>query len=196
MQRWDQVRDFLIDQATADLQQADGVHPCLAAFRGDEPLAAVFLRPFERGAYRDPVVEVLGLALALRADRLALSVAGRAWSLDDPVVPVLPDADLRQTVLVIEQADGHRRDPPRCRSVLVPYTVRGGRVTWDSAVDPGVADGWIPAALRAAAGVTDRTPARRAQVRAQAERCVDLGHVVALAPQVAALVTAGRLRPL
>lgn len=194
MQRWSQRHEFLIHQATLDLETSGGVRPFLVAFRGEDPLVVAGLRPFGPGAYEAPMTEVLALALALRADRLALSMGGRAWSLADPTPPVLPGGpDLRQQVVVVEEADGHGA-APRCESVLYPYGMDGGEVTWAAPFHAGRAEGWVPGALRVVATADcPPHPAAPREIRAQAVRCVALGHLVALAPQVAARVDGLRL---
>src|SRR5690606_2934864 len=106
MQRWDEVEQWLKEEAEADLLAGqDSARPCLAAYRGHEPLFVAFLRRFEKGRYHDAVIELLALAIPLQANQLAMSMTGRAWSLDDPIVPVSEEGDLRQRVLMIESAD-------------------------------------------------------------------------------------------
>src|SRR5687767_6035135 len=97
---WGDVEGFLLDEAAKDVALSDEVRPCLAAFAGDEPLLVAWWRPFPKGGYADPLIELLALACPLGADRVAQSLAGRATSLDDPIAPVVAGVgDLRQRVV-------------------------------------------------------------------------------------------------
>jgi hypothetical protein len=191
MQTWEHTESFLLDAAMRDLRGDGQVTPCLVAFRGDGPLLAAFWRPFAKGDYEQPFVELMALASPLGADRLALSMGARAWSLADPVPPVLPEADLRQPVLCIHTADA--TVTPTARSgALFPYDVAGGAVHWGEPLRD-VATGWIPEALAIAAEAADTMLAPLPAIREQARRCVELGHTVYLAPAVAdVLEVAGR----
>lgn len=186
MHQWDQMERFMITEAERDLESGDEIRPCFTAFAGETPLVLAFVRPFPKGGYHDPLIELIALAAPLGADRLKLSISGRAWSMDDPIPPVDPDfGDLRQRVLEIESVDG-TAGQPRSSSTLFPFDLVGGRVQWGETMrlDGGV--GWIPGALEIA--VRKRHRFRRAslgEIREQAERCVALGHLVALGPTVA-----------
>jgi hypothetical protein len=89
--QWDEVEQFMIAEAERDLEAGNEVRPCFAAFACEAPLVLAFLRPFPKGGYHDPLIELLALAAPLNADRLKLSLSGRAWSMDDPIPPVDPD---------------------------------------------------------------------------------------------------------
>ena len=103
---WGDQPAFLTDLAVADLEAGMAVRATLVAFRGEQPLVLATLRPFASGAHHDAIIEVAALAWSLRADRVALSLSGRAWSLEDPVPPVVEGVgDLRQRVVVVHVAE-------------------------------------------------------------------------------------------
>src|SRR5687768_6452757 len=134
MQRWDDVEAFLLAEATADLTDGEDVAPCLVAFDSNELLLVAFLRSFAKGEYADPLIELMALTGPLGADRLALSIAGRAWSLDDPVVPVVPEVgDLRQRVLAVHRIDG-TGPQTTATTALHPFTRVDGEPRWEPPV--------------------------------------------------------------
>lgn len=185
MQRWSEVSAFLLQEAAADLADRGDIRPCLVAFAGEEPLFVAFLRSFDKGKYADPVIELLALAAPLGADRIAISLGGRAWSLHDPIPPVIPGGgDLRQRVLCTVTADGAGADVEVCGTVH-PFTVAAGEVAWGDPVAHDGGDGWIPSALRLTVAHRRSLAASRADIRRQARRCVALGHLVGLAEGVA-----------
>lgn len=96
------LRGFAAD----DLDLGMSPQPTLLAYENERPLATVMLRPFGDGQVVEAVLEVLALLMPLGTDRIVVSLPGRAWSAQDPIVPVTPDADLRQPVLLICVADG------------------------------------------------------------------------------------------
>ncbi|MDQ3974622.1 MAG: hypothetical protein M3276_09895, partial [Actinomycetota bacterium] len=132
---WERRHDFLRREAAEDLAAGPAVRPAFLAFAGHVPLLLAFLRDFPPGGHLEAVAEVALFARMLGSDRLALSLAGRAWSLADPVTPVLPgEADLRQRVLVVEEIDAGA-GCPRYRSTAHPFDVdAGGRVAWGSPI--------------------------------------------------------------
>lgn len=184
MRCWADVEAFVVAQAEADLAAGADVRPCLVAFRADAPLFVAFLRPFPKGEYADPLVEVLAVAAPLGADRLAVSMAARAWSLEDPIPPVAEGlGDLRQRVLVVTTADGTGQDV-RVGSAVHPFAQRGGRVQWHPVLrEPG--QGWIISALRLAVEGRRELGASRAEIRAQVARCLQLGHQMGFADEAA-----------
>jgi hypothetical protein len=185
--RWcdDTVR--LLQLAANDL--ADGLppRPTLTAYAGEQPLAIVGLRPFGPGELLGPLVELAALLLPLGADRFGLAVPGRAWSLDDPVPPVLDEVDLRRTVLTVLQIDGHGTDAPRTDGTLHPYEVdASGQVVFDTAIGVGWPEG--PATdglLTLVRGRHEVTAAWPQATVVQFARCLLRGHHVVLAPPVA-----------
>ncbi|MGH8906127.1 MAG: hypothetical protein ACRD0K_06355 [Egibacteraceae bacterium] len=186
MQQWDEIEQFMIAEAERDLTVGQEVRPCFTAFAGPTPLVLAFVRPFPKGGYQQPLIELIALAAPLDADRLKLSITGRAWSLLDPIPPVDAQAgDLRQRVLSIESVDAHA-GRPRSHSVLVPFDVVDGAVVWGEPTRMTGGEGWIPFAFRRAVRVRGRLRgASIADLRAQAERCAALGHLIALGPTVA-----------
>lgn len=189
MQRWEEIEPWLVEEAERDLRAGDdAARPCLAAYRGEEPLFVAFLRQFAKGRYHDALIELLALAAPLRADRLAFSVTGRAWSLDDPIPPVTDGVDLRQQVLMVESADSSTGRVVS-RSLLIPFDRSPGRgvITWGERQVHAGGCGWIPGALRMAVGreMHLRMEAHHADVVGQAVRVQRLGHLLAVGPGLA-----------
>jgi hypothetical protein len=185
--RWCDDTDRLLGLAANDLAGGLPPRPTLTAYAGEEGLAIVGLRPFGPGELLGPLVELAALLLPLGADRFGLAVPGRAWSLDDPIPPVLDEVDLRRTVLTIVQVDGHGTDEPRTGGSLHPYEVdAGGEVVFDPAIGVGWPDG--PATdglLTLVRGRRDVTASRPQATVVQFARCLLRGHHVVLAPPVA-----------
>ena len=195
MRCWGDAEPFLIDRAAESLQAGDEVHPCLLAFAGDDPLLVAWLRPFARGAYVDPLTELLALAVPLGADRLAVSFGGRATSLADPVPPVCEGVgDLRQRVVCIERADacGRRANPS---SMMLAFDLLDGQIHWGQRLDHDGPTGWINAAMAAALQGRRRLRAEAGQIREQALRCDRLGHRMVLAPAALARLDLSHLQP-
>lgn len=184
MQRWEDIEQFLLDEAARDL--ADGVpaRPCVAAFSGAQPLMLAFLRPHAKGAYVDPMIEVLTIAAGLGADRLMASFSGRAWSWDDPIPPVLPGVgDLRQPVVTVHRVDG---SGPQLLAgdLIVPYSVDEGRVVWGERLDQVSAEGVIPQLLRVVVERGSELMTTDGDIATQVLRCDQLGHLVGLGPGI------------
>lgn len=180
---WHDVQRFAVVSATEDLDQRGEVHPVLLAFTGDDLSFLAYLRWFPKGAYHDPMIEVLSLASALGADRLAFATGGRLTSLDDPIPPVTVDGDLRQRALVVECVDGH--DGPSSRhSTIHPFALVGGQVVWEDPVHLTDGQGWIALAMEAMVEHRGELAAlaTNEDARAQALRCVALGHELHLGP--------------
>jgi hypothetical protein len=181
MQAWEDRTAFLMDEARRDLEAGADVRPCFVALAGDQRLFLAFLRPFAQGEYLDPLVELIALAAPLGADRLAFSISGRAWSLDDPIPPVLPGVgDLRQRVLTIVEADGSSGSA-RPVTTGIPFDLVEGQVRWGTPFHGDDTVSAIPAALATAVRNRNEIRGTDREIRAQAERCVALGHLVALA---------------
>lgn len=186
----------LLGFARDDVMQDGIVRPSLTAFRDGRELLIAWLRPFEQGAYADPIIEVAALALPLGANQLAVCLSGRAWSLDDPVPPVSDDTDLRQQVIMVQAADG-TTSPPSIHTTLQPYDGERGVVSFEEPVDPGPDDGWISHTLTTltqpdASGSTwEDAPA--GELYRQAARVVRLGHDLWLHPDVHDLVLSSPL---
>lgn len=185
MRRWEERRAYFLEEAARDVEAGEEVRPCLVAVAGEERLFLAFLRSFARGELFAAVVELLALAGPLGADRLALALPGRAWSLNDPVPPVLAGvADLRQRVLVIEEADGSC-GPPRGGTLAVPYDVDGTSVRWGEPLGGGHWVGPLSGALAATIAARDRLHEPDPALRHRAARCVAAGHLLAVGPAVA-----------
>ncbi|MPZ71770.1 MAG: hypothetical protein GEU74_00835 [Nitriliruptorales bacterium] len=183
MVRWNELEAFLLELAAQDLAGSGEVRPCLAAYAGQAPLLLAFLRPFARGAYADPIVELLALAMPLGADRLAFCVGGRASSWDDPLPPVVAGVgDLRQRVVVITGAKGSGADVVRFSSVH-PFTLEAAQVAWAPPLRERESS-WIGDALGVAVRCRHELSADAALIRSQARRCTALGHLLAFDPAV------------
>lgn len=193
-QRWQDVEQFTVEMATNDLRRRGEVQPLLVAFTGDRPCFLGFVRWFPAGAYADPLIELLSLAMACDVDRLAFAVAGRLTSLDDPIPPVTPGADLRQRALVVEYADATGGAPAR-HCLIHPFDQAGDEVTWGAAVRLGPGQGWISGVI--GLSVEHRgelaLAASHHDVRAQAERCVALGHELFIGPALLTRLAAAGL---
>lgn len=166
-----------------DVDLGDEPRHRLAGFRDEEPLAVVDLRPFPPGGIEAPMVEALAGILALGADHLAAALPGRAWSMDDPVVPASADGDLRQRVLMLAMAT----PAGPTTTWLRPFDLDDGDLRWrDPVLEDGSCEGWVPHALGvAAAAAWDPEPVAAAD---QFARCTSLGHDVMLAPAGAAII--------
>lgn len=131
---WPQCTHLLRSFATEDLDLGMSPQPTLLAYEGEQPLATVMLRPFGEGQAVAAIVEVLAVVLPLGADRIVLSLPGRAWSAGDPIAPVSADADLRQRVLLICEADG-TRVPTAVRVQLHGIELEAEGWRWDGVLD-------------------------------------------------------------
>lgn len=172
-----------------DVELGDEPRHRLAAYRGEEPLLVIDLRPFPPGGIEGPMVEAVAGALALGADRLAAALPGRAWSMDDPVVPVTADVDLRQRVLMCTTAAATLP----LRSWLLPFAIGDAGLSWEPPVlEDDDCIGWVPHALQVAVDATwEPDPDAAAD---QLARCTALGHNVFVAPAGSAVLdqVAGR----
>lgn len=184
--QWSESEQFLVDMAECDLTSTGEVQPCLVAYRGDEPLLSAWVRPFPKGEYADPMIELLALVGGMGADRLALGIAGRVWSWEDPIPPVVEGVgDLRQRVLSILVVDGTTR-PLMQDSVLCPFELGVDAVHWLPRLRPGPSEGWLQTALRACVEARDRLRLPVSEVADQAVRCLELGHEIAWPSEVVA----------
>ncbi len=190
---WEDAEPFLVERAEENLLVNDEVHPCLLAFAGDHPLLVAWLRPFAKGAYADPITELLALAIPLGADRLAVSFGGRAMSLDDPLPPVCELGDLRQRVLCIERAEASGLRI-HAMSTMLAFDLLDGQIRWGQRLHHNGRTGWINAALAAALQGRRRLRAEAGQIREQALRCDRLGHRMVLAPAALARLDLSDLR--
>ena len=180
MQDWDGVEEFLLEEAERDLSDGVDIRPCLMAFDAEQALLVAFLRSFDKGRYDEPIIELLALAGPLGANRLVLSIGARVWSLDDPMVPVIPGVgDLRQRVVVIVRADANAADAG-VRTSLHPFSVADGTVRWSPAVHQPGGDVWLTSALQLAVERRGALAASPRDMRRQARRCVGLGHLLGL----------------
>lgn len=195
MQWWDAARMKLMVSAGQDLEVHGQVRPCLIAAQGEDVRLVARLRPFPPGGVEDPLIEVLALAGGLACDRLALSLAGRAWSLDDPIAPVAPGVgDLRARVLVIHLLDG-AVEPVAVSSTVVPYAMQEGGVEFGEALEPGTGQGRLPRLLEVGATLAGKVPSDPFLVAEQAQRCLDLGHAIELTPSSVSRLPPGSVVP-
>lgn len=192
MQRWEHRETYLLDEARRELEDGGHVRPGLLAVAGERPLLTAFLRDVEPGRLVDALIEVVALAAPLGADRLALSLPGRAWSLDDPLPPVVPGlGDLRQPLIVVQEVDGSA-GPPRERSGAFPYDLVDGKVRWGPPLRQPGTIGLLAATLLIAVRDRDRLRATDGELRTQARRCVKRGHLVAFSEPVYDRLVGGR----
>lgn len=190
--RWTDPMAVLLAFARRDLEASpDDPRLYVVAAEGEVPTMVAISRPWPQGEHHRPVVELGSLALGLGADRLGVAVTARAWSMDDPIPPVTAGADLRQRVLCAHLADGHGRDEAEVSCTLQPFSTDGPGITFGAPQDMGRGEGWLPDALGVV--VTGRATLRGEphQVRQQARRCDELGHVVGLAPRHTDALLAG-----
>lgn len=182
--QWEDREAFLLGEARRDLEGNCEVRPCFLAMSGEHPLFVAFLRAYDKGGHLDPLIELVALAAPLDADRLAVSLAGRAWSLDDPVAPVVPGVgDLRQRVLLIDEVDGSGGQPAS-RSTAMPFELIDGAVRWGEPIRHDGQTGLVSAALALAVRQRRKLRAGDKEIRAQADRCLRLGHALAFAAPV------------
>lgn len=183
MNEWKRVEDALIASAESDLQSHGGVDPVLVAFRGADLQFFAWLRPFEKGDYADPLLELCALAMTLSADRLALGMGGRLSSMHDPIPPVHEQGDLRQRSLVlnfVDATDGH----VRAYDVLRPYDLDGSTVSWHDRMPLEGGQGWIHHTLQTCVEKRPSRPTSTNGIRRQARRVERLGHKLYVSPEL------------
>lgn len=186
MRAWDDwVVELLRAGADLDLRIDGEATPRFVAAEGDEPVFFAEIRPFAKGGYHRPLIELMALALPLGADRVAVGITGRLSSLEDPIPPVIDGVgDLRQRALVLELVDGHGQRATN-RSVITPFDLLDGDVVWGEPFEPGPAEGWISQALTVMVDERDRVRMTEEDVRFQMDRCLALGHDISLEDEVA-----------
>ncbi|WP_341254012.1 hypothetical protein, partial [Euzebya pacifica] len=178
---WEDQHQLLADLAVGDLRDGLDIRPTMVAFDAAGSLFLATVRPFDKGRHHDAIIEVGALAMALRANRLAISLGGRAWSRDDPIPPVLPDVgDLRQRVLVVHSVDA-AAGRPECRTTVWP--VRGERGDDDVSLgDPVASDdgvGWVIDAMSIMVDPRNQEDVDEEEIGQQVIRCDRLGHQLA-----------------
>lgn len=190
LRTWEQAEAFLLEAAGTDLAAGLSPAPSLVACIDDEPVAIGTLRPFDEEGPVPPLVEVLALLLPLGVNRVALLLAGRAWSTLDPIPPVTEDHDLRARVVVLVQADGV---PGPCRLTTQLRELERGSPTGGWRLGEPLDDAEeqpIAPLLEALAILIDRRDELDGDTTgnalvAQLGRVLLLGHELALAPRVA-----------
>lgn len=170
-------------EAEVEIATIGGIGMCLLAAEGGTPLFVAASRPYAKGRYRDPLIELITLAFGLGADQLAVGVGARAWSLEDPIAPVTDGADLRQTVLVVTTADAHGRLVPTMGGSIHPYELVDRTVAWRDPVDVGAGEGWITDALRILLTHRNSPDAPTVDPQDQLERCLERGHRIGITPE-------------
>lgn len=187
MGAWDEwVVELLRASADLDLRIDGEAVPRFIAAEGERPLVIADVRPFPKGGYHEPLIELMALAVPMGADRVAVGITGRVTSLEDPIPPVIDGiGDLRQRVLIVELVDGHRQ-PARASSLLIPFDLRERDVSWREPLDPGPGVGWIPSALSLLVDHRHAMQVRPGDVLEQAERCAMLGHGLTFEAEAAA----------
>lgn len=192
---WEDAEPTLVEDAVRALRDHGEVEPALVAFAGANLRFVAWLRPFEPGAYYEPMVELLALAAPLDCDRLMVSFGGRVWSLENPS-PVDEDGDRRQRAILIHAVDG-AEGTPRLRSAIHPFGFDpAGDVVLDSRWDLGPpSSGLIPDVLVAAVRGRARMRAPWSEIVAQAGRVDELGHQLFVAPDVMTLLLEAAASP-
>lgn len=181
--RWEDIDDLFVQWAAEDLEETGEIRPGLAAFAGERPRFLAWLRPFPKGAYHKPLIELFALAGPLDADRLAVSMPARVWSLDDPIPPVSADGDLRQRALVVHLVDG-ACGQPRGVTVFHPFQQDDDGPSWQEPRRLSGGEGWVFSATELAITSRKRLRATDADIREQAVRVSRLGHDLYLATDV------------
>lgn len=184
--RWDDAPDALLGFATRDLDTDVTPLPTLLAFAGPEPIAIATLRPFGSGEALQALIELLALLLPVGADRVAVSLPGRAWSTEDPVVPVCEDGDLRTHVLVIVTADANA-STCRVEATVHPWERTGGGWAWSAPVPAERPVAPLVDALELLLGARDELDVDDRddrQLAVQFARVLLLGHQLWLAPAI------------
>lgn len=188
--QWDTQSDLLTTLAVHDLEQGGEVKPSCVAFQGEQAVFLTTLRPFTTGGHHQPVLEVLAVAVGLGVNRLMISLAGRAWSMDDPIPPVSEDGDLRQPVITIHSVDGSTTPPLSLNRLRAYDCLEGGEVRVGELICEATALGFIPSALAMAVAQSTPVPVpgtdEAAGLIAQIARCERLGHRFAWAADTAA----------
>lgn len=194
LRTWEQAEGFLLEAAAGDLAAGVSPLPSLVACIDDEVVALGTLRPFDDEGPVPALVEVLALLLPLGVNRVALLLAGRAWSTLDPIPPVTEAGDLRARVVVLVHADGVPR-PCQLTSQLRELHHEPTTGHWQLGQPHLDGDEQPVAPLLDALGILldrrdelDGGPQGSALV-AQLGRVLLLGHELALAPQLAIPLT-------
>lgn len=184
---WEDAEQLLVEDAVRALRAHGEVEPALVAFAGANLRFIAWLRPFEPGAYYEPMVELLSLAAPLDCDRLMVSFGARVWS-PETAPPVDEDGDHRQRAIVLHAVDG-ANGPPRVRSALRPFRFDpAGEVTLDARWDPGPPTGGPAELLLAAVRGRARMRVPWPEIVAQAGRVDELGHQLFVPPDVMTLL--------
>lgn len=175
---WSDVGSMHREFAEIDVRYDQTPLPRLIAFDGDAPLVTVTLRPFDKGQYMDPLIEVLSFLLPFGATRISAGFPGRSWSLNDPIPPVTDGVDLRQRTLVETRAveDG------TLSSCLHPFEVDGDRITWGDPLHLGAPEGPISSVLAICMPRRHELRAAPDAVLEQLARIGVRGHEIAVAP--------------
>jgi hypothetical protein len=183
---WGDVGETLLALAACDLDEVGDAASRLVAFHGATPVAVVTLRPFAAGEAVQALIEVLALVLPLGADRVAVGLPGRAWSLDAPP-PVDEDGvDLRRRVMVVTTVDG-TCSPPAVVDAAYPL-VRDdvGEWGWERAMARSAEPaGEVGRSLEVLVAHRDDVEGSDGQLLEQFDRVLRLGHELALHPAAA-----------
>lgn len=193
---WEDAEQVLVDDAVRALRAHGEVEPALVAFAGANLRFVAWLRPFEPGAYYDPMVELLALAAPLDCDRLMVSFGGRLWSPETPPPVDEHGGDPRQRAVVVHAVDG-AKGPPRVSSALQPFRFDPtGDLVLEPRWDLGPpSSGLIPDVLVAAVRGRARMRVPWSEIVAQAGRVDELGHQLFVAPDVMTLLLEAAASP-
>lgn len=174
MQHWHEIENWLRELAQDDVVETGGIRPTLVAFAAQRPLLLARWRPFERGGGHAALIELLTLAMPLRADRLAVSVGGNAWSYADSSDPEWPNPrdDPHQVLMIAVADDLTQGDRPRC--TLTAFAHRNDEVRWGDSLVSDDVEGWLIDTLTAP---HEAVPSIQVEdLAAIAMRCIAQGH--------------------
>lgn len=181
---WKDVGALFRSCAESDLLAHGEVDPAIGAFDGEELQFLAWLRPFGKGHHGRPLLELSALAVLLGANRMVVSMGARAWSMDDPVPPVIEDADLRQRVVAMTFVDGSDGGD-RLWSELSPFDLRDGEVVWQPTVHLDEGEGMVGELLRRSVVEARAQSQDAGAVRRQLRRVARRGHSVYLSEPLA-----------
>lgn len=177
---WDDRLDTVVAWCELDHGLGESPRPRLFGYLDDLLTLVIDLRPFPPGGIEAPFTEATAGLLGAGCTAVVAALPGRAWSLDDPIVPVLDDHDLRQRVVAVAAA---RRGEPTVTSIR-PFECRATELRWLPEVDGEGVSWWVADALRI--GVEHGIEATIDEAADQLARCCALGHVVMVAEGEAA----------
>lgn len=172
---WDDRLAAVVAWCEIDHELDGAPLPRLLGYVEDELVVIIDLRPFPSGGFESAFGEAAAAVLGMGCTGVVAAMAGRAWSLDDPIPPVVDMIDFRQRVVTVTAV--RRGDPPEL--VILPFELPDADLRWLPRVGPRRDDSWIGQGLDVA--VTTGLGATVDEAADQLARCIRLGHRVAIA---------------